>query len=203
VTDLIDARNMACPQPVLLTRNALANMEEGVVSVLVKNDASVENVKRFAESQGCTVAVVSTEDGTRLDITRGFACAAPAENKGQVSASPVRPERIMFISSDSLGADVELGRKLLAGFLSTLTQMSDAELPSTLIFVNRGVYVTCTWPDTIAALKSIEARNVTILSCGTCLEHFGLMDQLQVGKVGSALDSVQALLNGERIINLG
>ena len=45
----IDARGRACPEPVLLTKNAVELNPEGV-SVLVDNICAVENISRFAKT---------------------------------------------------------------------------------------------------------------------------------------------------------
>ena len=58
----IDAQGLSCPEPVVLTRNAVKENPEGVI-VLVDAVAARENVTRFGKSQGYDVAVEDTEDG--------------------------------------------------------------------------------------------------------------------------------------------
>ena len=77
--------------------------------------------------------------------------------------------------------DDELGRILLKGFLFALTQQE--KLPSTLLFYNGGARVTCEGSPSLEDLKNLAALGVEILTCGTCLSHYGLTDRLQVGGV--------------------
>ena len=57
---LVDARGCTCPQPVLMTKKALA--KESKLEVLVDNNTAMNNVMRFAQSQGCTVSVKESEE---------------------------------------------------------------------------------------------------------------------------------------------
>ena len=51
---IIDAKALACPQPVLLTKKALE--QENNVTVIVDNEPAVENIKRLGKHMGCTLA---------------------------------------------------------------------------------------------------------------------------------------------------
>ena len=57
---MVDARGCSCPQPVLMTKKALA--KESKLEVLVDNNTAMNNVMRFAQSQGCTVSVKESEE---------------------------------------------------------------------------------------------------------------------------------------------
>ncbi len=61
MTQIVDARGLTCPQPVVLTLKAIAQATE--VTTIVDNRPAVENVTRLAQAKGCTVAVVEREDG--------------------------------------------------------------------------------------------------------------------------------------------
>lgn len=52
----IDARGMACPEPVLLTKKGVENSPQGV-KVIVDNVTARENVKRFGKNAGYKVEV--------------------------------------------------------------------------------------------------------------------------------------------------
>ena len=67
----VDARGLSCPEPVLLTRNALTDLPKGdELEVLVETVTSRENARRMAESKGFDVRVEETDDGFRLLITK-------------------------------------------------------------------------------------------------------------------------------------
>ena len=65
----VDARGFSCPQPVIMTRNAL---EKGdfPIEVLVETVTSRENVRRVAEKAGCQVQVEEMGDEFKLTLTK-------------------------------------------------------------------------------------------------------------------------------------
>jgi TusA-related sulfurtransferase len=70
MTKVVDARGLSCPQPVILTLDAIKNRHEKVLEILVDTDTSKENVMRAAASQGCRVDAVTPEgEGYRIAIT--------------------------------------------------------------------------------------------------------------------------------------
>ncbi len=195
----VDARGLACPQPVIMTKNALSEIDEGILTVLVDSLASKENVKRFAESQGCTVTVKEKGGTFEIEIVKGFSCAIPSKEEKK----SIKSNKVVFVSSDSIGSDYELGKELMKGFLKTFLDLDRKDLPEKIIFVNKGVHITCFWEETIEHLKKLEEMGVEIYSCGACLNYFKITEQLKVGKIGNAFDSVQSLMQGDSVVNLG
>ncbi|CAM2906813.1 hypothetical protein [Helicobacter burdigaliensis] len=109
-------------------------------------------------------------------------------------------DKTLLIKDDVIGERSELGSKLILGFLSTLK--SCATLPSSIFLLNRGVLLATTNEDSIKILKDLENLGIKIYSCQTCLESLEVMDKLQVGKVGNAKDTLEALLNSSNAISL-
>jgi TusA-related sulfurtransferase len=71
MSDIVDARGLSCPQPVLLTLDTIQKGSDSEIFVLVDSETSVENVSRLAASRGCSVREVLREgDGYRIAITR-------------------------------------------------------------------------------------------------------------------------------------
>ena len=192
VVMLVDARGKMCPKPVLMTKQALEKVEEGVIEVLVDNVAARENVKRFAERQGCTVEVKEEGGFFRLVIVKGYACR-PAFAEDTTN-------RVVLILSDSMGEERELGHMLMRAFLATLKEASHR--PRKLIFVNRGVFLTTSGSKVIDVLKELEEMGIEICSCGTCLEYFGLKDKLEVGSITNMYDTVEALLTADSVVRV-
>jgi len=65
----VDARGLSCPQPVILTRQAI-NRGQYPIMVQVDTVTSRENVRRMAEKQGCTVVWRESGDGFELTLTK-------------------------------------------------------------------------------------------------------------------------------------
>jgi tRNA 2-thiouridine synthesizing protein A len=53
--DIVDARGLSCPQPVLLAMSRMKEKASGAIEVIVDNEVSRENVGRAARSRGWEV----------------------------------------------------------------------------------------------------------------------------------------------------
>ena len=188
----IDARGLPCPQPVIATKKTLEEMGAGPVTVLVDSPESCENVRRFAQSQGCQVMVREEAGVFYLDITKGVSC--PAElNKGG--------GQVILITSDRLGVgDGRLGEILMKAFLNTLWDYEPK--PSKLLFINNGVWLTTEGSEVLETLGLLEEKGVQVFSCGTCLEYYNLREKLRVGLVSDMYATVEALLQATKVIKL-
>ncbi len=193
----VDARGLSCPVPVLKTKEALEGIEEGVITVLVDNGASCENVRRFAASQGCTVEVREHQGEFVLSIAKGYTCGAPVGGTPDMGEEGVT----LLILNDSLGPDEELGNLLMRAFIATLTEATNR--PKRILFLNRGVFLTLVTSPVLGPLKELQDAGVEIFSCGTCLDFFGVKDKLGVGAVTNMYDTVERLTSEERIVTVG
>ena len=106
-----------------------------------------------------------------------------------------------MLANDCMGhGDDELGEKLMLSFLKTLREMGD-ELWR-LVFVNNGVKLTIEGSDVLPVIQELEKEGVHILVCGTCLTHFDLLNQKQVGETTNMLDIVTAMQLADKVINI-
>jgi len=200
---IIDARGLACPQPVILTKKALEQGDE--VTVIVDNAAAVENVKRMGISSGCTVDTEEGRDGTcSLHLTRSGK-SAPHMGKDNLPASQQRygctedGPFVVVISSDRMGrGDDDLGFVLIRSFIHTLLTL--APRPDVLIFYNTGVKLALKDSEVLDDLKQLDAAGVTLLVCGTCTNYFGITDELGVGLISNMYDIASALADAGRLI---
>lgn len=108
-------------------------------------------------------------------------------------------KKTLFLKSDKVG-EGELGSMLSKGFLNAISEQE--EVPKSIVFVNSAVLLTTSEDqEIIQILKKIEAKGVAIYSCGTCLDFYGLRDNLKVGTPGNAMDTAKMLLT-EDIVTL-
>jgi selenium metabolism protein YedF len=108
---------------------------------------------------------------------------------------------MVMVGTDRLGhGDDELGSKLMASFMGTLKEMG-GELWR-LVLVNNGVKLTVSESPVLTALKALEASGVSLLVCGTCLNHFNLLDKKQVGETTNMLDIVTSMQVADSVINI-
>jgi len=195
----IDCRGLACPAPVLQTKDVLENENPGVVKVVVDNEASKENVSRFMKTQNLEVKI--EQKGSDFHII-GRGSAAPATEMPAVEAPEDAHRKIMvMVANDCMGhGDDELGEKLMLSFLKTLKEMGP-ELWR-LVFVNNGVKLTIHGSAVLPVLQDHENAGIHIMVCGTCLTHFDLLDQKQVGETTNMLDIVTAMQLADKVINI-
>ncbi|UCF84225.1 MAG: sulfurtransferase-like selenium metabolism protein YedF, partial [Desulfobacteraceae bacterium] len=108
---------------------------------------------------------------------------------------------MVIVATDRMGrGDDELGAKLMVNFLKTLKEMGD-ELWR-LVFLNNGVKLTIEYSQVLPDLKELQDNGVLILVCGTCLDHFNLLDKKQVGETTNMLDIVTAMQLADKVINI-
>ena len=102
-------------------------------------------------------------------------------------------------SSDRMGTgNDELGKVLIKGFIFAVTQLD--KLPKTMLFYNGGATLTTEGSDSLEDLKSLEAQGVEIMTCGTCLDYYGLKDKLAVGSVTNMYSIVETQAKATKII---
>lgn len=196
---MLDCRGMACPQPVIKTREAL-EQKPASLTVLVDNAPASENVRRLLEKSGYGSVSVEQREASLWAVEASAACAACAEAEAVIEAAGERTSRtLVFLSSDTLGhGSDELGAKLMANFLLTLPEMG-ANLWR-VVMVNGGVKLASQPGRALEALKKLEEKGVSLLVCGTCLEYFGLLEQKQVGETTNMLDIVTSLDLADKVI---
>ena len=106
---------------------------------------------------------------------------------------------MVAVDTDAMGrGSEELGRTLMKGFLFAVGQLP--ELPKTILFYNGGARLTTEGSDSLEDLKKLEAQGVEILTCGTCLNYYGLTDKLAVGSVTNMYTIVEKLAGAGKVI---
>ena len=128
---------------------------------------------------------------------------APARGRRQQTAeiprSPLAKGTVLVISSDVMGSgDEALGRLLMKGFLYAMVEQE--KQPEMILFYNSGVFLTTEGSGVLDDLREMERRGVRLLTCGTCLNHYGRLEKLQVGEVTNMYEIAQCMMQAERII---
>ena len=204
----VDAKGMACPLPVVEAKKAMAQAAEGeIIRVLVDNEIAVQNLTRLAGARGCRVwSEKLGENQYKVSIeVQEISGVRPEEQAAQDAAEEsvcvpdARKHMLVVISSSKMGeGNEELGGVLLKGFLYALTQLET--LPETILFYNGGARMTCEDSPALEDLKSLEAQGVEILTCGTCLNYYGLSEKLQVGQVTNMYVIAEKMAQADKII---
>lgn len=192
----IDARGLACPKPVINTKKELDKIESGIVVTTVDNDIAKENILKLANSLGCETNITKEEANLiSIEIKKGENVIIEEKKDNSLD------DTCVFISSDKMGSgNDELGNVLIKGFIYTLTETKP--YPKSILLVNGGVRLSADNEATIENLKILEEAGVEILSCGTCLDYYGLKENLQVGTVTNMYTIVDILKNSSNTISI-
>lgn len=204
----IDARGEACPIPVVRTLKALGALAgPGSVETLVDNEIAVQNLTRMGEGKGCTVASERLgEKEWRVTVTTSVALGvSDAEAESATCEVPVpgaaaaRKNVVVAITSECMGVgDDVLGKKLMGSFVYSLTQLD--ELPATVLLYNGGAHLSCEGSAALEDLRGLAASGVEVLTCGTCLDHYGIADTLAVGEVTNMYVIAQRLTGASLVV---
>ncbi|MBS4982202.1 MAG: sulfurtransferase-like selenium metabolism protein YedF [Lachnospiraceae bacterium] len=196
----VNAMGDNCPIPVIKTKKAMQEITgPETIEVLVDNEIAVQNVTKMASSSGGSVTSEKLgEKEFKVTIQMNGAAAAQAETEA-VCTPDRKGDTIVVIASDKMGSgNDELGKVLIKGFIFAVTQLE--ELPKAMIFYNGGATLTAEGSDSLEDLKSLEAQGVEILTCGTCLNYYGLTDKLEVGSVTNMYAIVEKMAEAGKII---
>jgi selenium metabolism protein YedF len=196
----LDCRGMACPNPVLKAKEIIDRGDVARLSITVDNGAAKENVSRFLARMGYEVSL--SEEGGAFEVTgvKGESAAA-CEIMEEPEARRGESRIAVLVGTDRMGTgDDMLGRKLIVSFIGTLKEMGP-ELWR-LILLNGGVKLTVEGSECLPALQALEKEGAHILVCGTCLNHFGLLEEKQVGETTNMLDIVTALQLADKVISV-
>ena len=198
---IIDCKGMACPLPVVNAKKAAEELNSGdVLTVLVDNEIAVQNLTRFAEHKGFGVSAEKKTDKEYAVIMTVSGTAEAAKEEEVVCVMDSRRKGMLVVLSGNVmgTGDPKLGTSLMKAFVFALTKQD--QLPDTILCYNTGAYLTCEGADTLEDLKLLESEGVTILTCGTCLDFYGLKEKLAVGGVTNMYDIVERMEKAAQII---
>jgi selenium metabolism protein YedF len=199
---IVDSRGKRCPAPIIETRKALKESVMGeLFTVLIDNKTSFLNVSRFltdnkikfsvSESSGIWTFEVNNETG-KTETTPAEDYCNTAPDMGTVGYA-------VALASEFMGqGDEKLGKTLVKSFFVALSVMD--ELPQTIVFYNGGVKLALKDSEVAALLAEIEGKGVEIILCGTCVDFFGLGNQIAVGKIGDMYQILEKLTKAGKVI---
>lgn len=195
----IDCRNLACPEPVIRTKNALEGLKNGEkLEILVNSIAPKENISRFLKNQNVEFSVEQNGAETKITAVKGESKLELANfDEFVCEITPKNKKTVVYLNEEYAGSG-DVGVSLLAKFLGALLQVDSK--PEYVLCVNNAVKMTTNRAHpSFKPLKDLEATGVKILSCGSCLEAYKLVSDLSVGEMSNAYEVMQILTTHEQI----
>ncbi|MDI1472510.1 MAG: sulfurtransferase-like selenium metabolism protein YedF [Thermodesulfovibrio sp.] len=193
--EIVDARGLGCPKPIILAEEVLSKINEGIITVLVDSEVSRDNLKRYAERFGYYYEIDQEDSFWKVKIVKGYTCSIPTtENKPS-------KKLLLIISSDIIGRDEKLGRILMKAFLETMIAIK--QLPDVIFLMNTAVKLTTIDEEFVELFKKIESMGTEIFTCGTCLKYYNLEEQLKVGYRGTTNHFVEGMFDFNKTVWVG
>lgn len=202
MSKLVDAVGKACPMPVVMTKKEMDKGEDFIITT-VDNKIAVENLKKLAQSTGYSVDVKEEEGTYKVAFSKSCEeCEAFLKDiqKKEKQEKKVASDFVVFIGKNSIGeGSKELGENLMRMFLYTLTESE--ELPTHVLLMNGGVKLAVEDEQAIEHLKALKEKGIEIMVCGTCLNYFGIAEQLKIGTVSNMFDIAGKMLEAGKVIS--
>lgn len=201
----VDARKMECPLPVIHTKKALEENDVDAVTTIVDNEVAVQNIMRLANNLGFEFFSEKKENDYYIDVVKSKEKLLEKSISTKLDNTDLEEKNndnlVIIITSQTFGeGEEELGKILIKGYIFALTEVN--KKPKTIIFLNEGVKLVTEGSQVIENLKILEEKNVEIISCGTCLDYYGLKDKLLVGSIGNMYSIVEILNNASNTIKI-
>lgn len=199
---VVDARGLACPLPVVNTKEEMGRMQPGeTVEVLVDNEIAVQNLEKFARVRhhGIESGKIGERE-YRVRITKGGAGESRIqEAPAALACGAEGGGTLVVLSSRAMGqGEEELGCALMKAFVFALTKQERP--PETVLLYNSGAFLSCEGSDSVQDLRALEAQGTQVLTCGTCLNYYNLTEKLAVGGVTNMYDIVEKMEKASKII---
>lgn len=198
--EIVDARGLGCPQPVILAKKALER--QASVVVIVDNAIARENVRRLGVSSGCDVQTEDPGDGTFRILLTKRPGAVPSRAEADLTARETGAAPgpfVVVLSSDRMGeGSDELGGLLVRTFLHVLGDQE--RKPDAMVFYNGGVRLAVKDSPALEDLKALAAAGVEMLVCGTCTNYFNLTADVAVGTISNMYDIAGLMSRAGRLV---
>lgn len=193
----IDARNITCPRPVVMTLEGLQSLPEGeTLDVLINDEVAHGNLSRLAEDKGIDLDIEDQGDYERfVFMPKGsVAVESPEAEASAICDIPATGSAIVAFGANVMGrGNDELGHVLIKGLIYALAHQDN--VPKTALFYNGGASLTCEGSESLEDIKELEERGCTILTCGTCLDYLNMREKLAVGGVTNLYEIAQIITN--------
>jgi len=192
----IDARGLACPKPVILTKKEIDKGSSEIVTI-VDNEIAKENVTKLISKMDFDFDVEASEGNYFIHFTTGNMLAV--EEQGALK--PEIEDLVVYISTDRMGfGNDELGDVLMKGYFYTLTERTP--YPKAVLFVNGGIKLTVEQSPVLDHIRRLEELGIEILSCGTCLDYYHMKDKLAVGGVTNMYTIVDTMNGAKKTVTI-
>lgn len=200
---ILDVKGKRCPMPLIETKKALKGLQANEsLKIIIDNETSVKNVVHFLNDNNIAVGQNTETDGIyELIVNTTETIPEEVDETAYCSSSGEKGNNyVVMLSKNRLGeGSDELGEALVGAMINTLKSMDT--LPGKIMILNSGVNLVVNGSLVINDMRDLEKSGVDIMVCGACLDYFGKMDELAVGRVSNMHDILEGMLNADKVMN--
>lgn len=110
-------------------------------------------------------------------------------------------ETTILVTRNGMGyADPELQEILISTYFRLLDE--NEILPAVICFYAEGVKLVVEGSPVLESLRSLESKGVRLVLCNTCLNFYGLVDQVAVGVIGGMGDMIEAQVKASKVVTI-
>ena len=192
---IVDVRGSLCPKPVIETKKVSDANPSAIITTIVDNEVSRDNVEKFGKSRGYGVAI--RQEGKDFYLTM-----TPNDNPVADGSCETMSygNRVILMTKDYLGeGSEELGRNLMKTFWVCMLE-ADVK-PSKIYFINSSVKMVVNDSVHLENIKKLADRGVEIAACGICLDFYGVKENVGVGSITNMYAITDSIL-GDNIVKL-
>ena len=189
----IDAGGKQCPIPVIMAKKELEAGEQDV-EIIVDGPTQVGNLERLGDALGRKATSEPFGDKFLVKFANGETVKGASVAEADTYA--------VFFNTNAIGTNnSELGGNLAKMAIFTLSESE--RVPSYVLFMNEGVKLPAgDEPQIIENLNTLIEKGTKVLVCGTCLNFYGIKDDLKVGTVSNMYDILGAMQEVSKVIKL-
>ena len=198
----IDVKGKQCPMPLIETKKALKEVADSEsLKILIDNPTSAKNVTHFLSDNGIEFTEHKAGEVIELVVNSKGKDLEDTDETAYCSTDPGRPSNyVVLMAKDRIGeGSEELGEALAGAMINTLKSMDP--LPDKIIFMNAGINLVVSGSLVLENLRELADNGVDLVVCGTCLDYFGKMDELKVGRVSNMLDILESIKSADKVLN--
>ena len=195
----LDASGKQCPIPVIMAKKELdQNVQD--LEIIVDGQVQIDNLARLGDTVGRPISSEPFEGRFLVKFANGD--TKGVEGDGSEFCGVSNGSYAVFFNKASVGSGAdELGLSLAKMAIFTLSE-SD-KVPAYVLFMNGGVKLTTgIEPQIVDDLNTLIGKGTKVLVCGTCLNFFGIKDDLKVGTVSNMYDILGAMQEVGKVITL-
>lgn len=110
-------------------------------------------------------------------------------------------KEVIILNGNTMGhGSDELGRKLISVFLKKL--WASPTKPDAVLFYNEAVRLLTLEGGCVEALHGLQEAGVDLVACGTCVDHFDLKEEIQVGRISGMEEILSIIQKAQKVVTI-